>query len=146
MTIDTCSIVFVSTGHSTSSLAMLDEMARAPSEMSSTTLFTSRSVPSYSPSCINRDVETQTHFNYLCNSPHPQSKEILDLAPDTALPTGKLTPIPKSRDFSSPKKIGADFPEGGLDDYWVFQRGPGKREVMKGGEAAQGDVFEDIHA
>ncbi|KAG7530546.1 hypothetical protein FFLO_04972 [Filobasidium floriforme] len=74
---------------------------------------------------------------------HFKSKDILDLAEDTALPTGKTVPAPKSRDFSTPKKIGQDFPEGGLDDYWIFERGSGEREVLDGGVEGS-DVFADI--
>lgn len=74
---------------------------------------------------------------------HFKSKQILDLASDTALPTGKTIPAPISRDFSNPKKIGQDFPEGGLDDYWVFERGAGEREVLDKGVRGS-DVFADI--
>jgi hypothetical protein len=69
--IDLCSFVFVSTGPSTSSLAMLDEMVLAPLEMSSTILSISRSVPNYLQRVSSRRRHS-THFNDPCHSPTVQ--------------------------------------------------------------------------
>ncbi|KAI5449503.1 hypothetical protein NCC49_004647 [Naganishia albida] len=76
------------------------------------------------------------------------STQCLELASDTALPTGHLIDAAKWRDgacnFKSPKKIGEPYPKNGLDDFSVFERRlkPAESKVVVDGDVEQvGNVF-----
>jgi hypothetical protein len=55
-----------------------------------------------------------------------QASRTLELEPKTALPTGKLESVegtPKDfRPSHGGKTIGDGYPQGGYDDYWVFDK------------------------
>jgi hypothetical protein len=77
-----------------------------------------------------------------------QSTQCLELASDTALPTGHLVDASKWRsgacNFKAPRKIGEPYPENGLDDFSVFERRmkPAESKVVVDGNVEQvGNVF-----
>lgn len=75
---------------------------------------------------------------------HFKSKNILELDATTALPTGKTISPPKGKAFSTPTKIGQDYPKDGLDDYWVFDRESKNGQVLDKGD--ESNVFDVIQA
>ncbi len=59
-----------------------------------------------------------TPFHY-----HTQSSRTLSLDPITSLPTGTLNSVSSTHnDFRTGKTIGDGYPQGGYDDYWVFDK------------------------
>ncbi|KAJ9120260.1 hypothetical protein QFC22_003160 [Naganishia vaughanmartiniae] len=78
------------------------------------------------------------------------STQCLELAADTALPTGHLVDAAKWRsgacNFKTTKKVGDPYPENGLDDFSVFDRRmtPKESKVIVDGEVEQvGNAFID---
>lgn len=82
------------------------------------------------------------------SNPFSQSTQCLELAPNTALPTGHLIDATKWRsgacNFKTTKRIGDPYPQDGLDDYSVFERRmkPTESKVVVEGDVEQvGNVF-----
>lgn len=74
-----------------------------------------------------------------------QSSNILKLDPSSSLPTGDLIQLDGGniKDCRQGKVIGDPYPEGGIDDFWVFDRKPQEGVCVKTEQVKGLNAFEE---